>query len=649
MTRNLLICAAIDLEAGTWFADCWPRIVASLRLGKAGDIAQTLSPGAGLAVRCDSLPGSENPVERHLDINPGAGGALTLIAGRIMQREALAARLGVSFRSGDAELYAAAYAALGEACDAEITGEYAVIQWFAAQRLVRLARSPLQAPPLHVWRDRHRLVASSIPRAIFAAGVQPRIDQDRLADVALRNFTDGARSYYFGLERVPCGAVVRHGRDLRELRRYWSIESLRPLQGLAPAEAVRMVRRELVTAVETALEGSRQPAVALSGGLDSQTVACTTLTRLGDAALLHSYTAVPVAAWLPKADQRLIYDERDHVEALGKRFPGLRPHFLTAEHAVTGEDLDRLLLLGSWPSANEMNMHWVHAIHREAARDGCDIMLHGELGDSALSYHGHTALPHWLVRGRWLKLSRELAAFDDRRSLPRRLISRAAMPLLPVSVRKQIDRARGQLRSPFDSWCPLEPSHAATSAALDRAERAGHDPWFYSLRSAAQERAAIIAAPLSEGPELSLALRLLYGVERRDPTGYRPLWELCARLPDAMFLRDGIDRWLVREALRGQVADSVRLQRRAGIQSADMLGRIHRDRDMLVSRLVGQVANEASEAEALLDTSRMVRILQRCNGPQAEGERDWLRVAAMVPRGVALARFVQYVEGRNHG
>lgn len=648
MSRNLLICAAIDLEGGAWFADCWPRIVASLRLGRAGDIAQARVPGAGLAVRHDSLPGSDNPAERPLAISPGPDGGYTLLAGRIMQRENLAAKLGLAAAASDAELYAAAFQAQGEACDSAIIGEYAVIQWFARERRMRLARSPLQAPPLHLWRDNNRIVAASIPRAIFAAGVQPQVDLARLADAGLRNFHDGADSYYKRLERVPCGASAWHGPGLRQLRRYWSIEGLRPLAGIKQDEAVQLARTQLEAAVDSALEDARQPAASLSGGLDSQAVASVALSRLGARGSLHSYTAVPVAEWLPRADLRLAYDERDHVEALAARYPALRPHFVTAAEAVTGAELDRMLLVGSWPSANEMNMHWVHAIHRQATRDGCDVMLHGELGDSGISYHGHTALPRWLARGRWHRLQRELAVFDDTRGPWRRALSQAAMPWLPVPLRKRIDRARGLLASPFDSWCPLAADHRETAAALARAQSSGHDPWFYSQRDPLRERAAMIAAPLSEGPELSLALRLLYGIERRDPTGYRPLWELCARMPDDIFLRDGTNRWLARELLRGSVDDDVRRQRRTGIQSADMLGRIERDREFLLASL-RRFAAAGSEAADMLDIPRMTGILERCNGPHADGERDWLKVATMVPRGFALARFVQHVEGRNHG
>ena len=157
-----------------------------------------------------------------------------------------------------------------------------------------------------------------------------------------------------------------------------------------------------------------------------------------------------------------------------------------------------------------------------------------------------------------------------------------------------------------------------------------------------------IAGPISEGPELDLALRLLHGVERRAPLAYRPLWELCARLPDGMFLREGVDRHLVRDLIHGMVPEATRHQMQVGIQSADMLGRMHRDREFLLSQLDGALSK--SDADGLIDFARVRTVLERSHGPtSSEGEKDWLKAATMVPRGLALAHFVRHVEQRNDG
>lgn len=646
--RNLLICVAIDLDGGNWFAQDWDRIVASLRLGKAGDVYQTQIGSAAFALRRDVVPGTDRPSTIKLDIEPGPDGGFTLLAGRIMQRHDLARRLGIAAPDCDADLYAAAFRILGAECDNAIIGDYSVIQWFPDERRVRLARSPLQAPPLHVWRERNRLVAASLPRSIFAAGVTPRLDYQRLADAGLRNFMDGSRSYYAGLSRVPCGSVQIHRPGGVSTDQFWRPD-FNPADAFNSAEeAIEAVREEMRTAVSEALAEVKRPAVALSGGLDSQAVAAFALQQIGGAGKLKSFTSVPIAQWLPKPDPRLIYDERDAVLSLAQMYPALEPSFVTGQDTRFGADIEAMHLLGSWPTSNEMNMHWIHAIHRLAAKEDCGVLLHGEMGESSISFDGHAAFPTWLRRGNWRRLARELQEFEPEVPFWRKLAKWAVRPNLPPPARQMIDRLRGVSNDPLVSWSPLSASHTEARVALSRAAAEGHDAFHFTYPDSATARRAMTAGPMSEGPELDLALRLLHGVERRDPLAYRPLWELCARLPDRMFLREGVDRHLVRDLIDGMVPDVTRDQKQVGIQSADMLGRMQRDRALLLSQLDGSMSK--CDAGGLIDFARIRTVLERSHGPTAiEGEKDWLKAATMVPRGLALAHFVRHVEQRNDG
>jgi asparagine synthase (glutamine-hydrolysing) len=66
------------------------------------------------------------------------------------------------------------------------------------------------------------------------------------------------------------------------------------------------------------------------------------------------------------------------------------------------------------------------------------------------------------------------------------------------------------------------------------------------------------------------------GIEVRDPTADIRVLCFTLSVPDAVFInpRDGTRRWLVREAMRGRMADQVRLNRRQGLQAADLVTRL---------------------------------------------------------------------------
>ena len=647
MTRQLLICAVIDLDGGRWFEGCWERVVASLKLGKAGNIRHSLVEGAGIATRTDRIPGTENPQITRVEADAGPDGSYTLLVGGIMEREALAESIGIAPPESDAALYAAVYRKLGDACDASIIGEYAAIQWFPQERKLRLSRSPLRAPPLHFWRQGERIVVASLPRSIFAAGAAERIDPSRIADAAIFNLGDGTGSYYAGLSRVACGSWQVHSASGEETRQWWSLDGLSKTKLESDTDCVAAITQAFHRAAHANLSDVQQPAVSLSGGLDSQATASFALEAIPENSHLRSYTSTPIAEWLPKRQADLEYDESERVRAFAAMHSRLDPQFLTGGKGALSEASERLTLLAGWPVFNAMNMHWIDAIYRQAGRDGCDAILAGDMGDAGFSFDGHGAYPAWLRRGRLGHILRELRASPDAMPLWRKAISQALMPFLSPASRRKIDVWRGRYQSPFDSWCPLDPENPVVRDAIERAAQAGHDIDLYPRTDSTKARSAIMAGTLSEGPEFALGLRLHYGIETRDLTAFRPLFELCASLPDEMFLRDGIPRWIARKVLDGRVPDAVAWGRETAIQSADYLGRVAQDRETLTERLAQ--SGSQSAASEMIDLERLRAYVASNQGPSSGGGRHWLRMTCAVPRGLALARFVQLVEGHNDG
>ncbi|TNE33777.1 MAG: hypothetical protein EP350_03445 [Alphaproteobacteria bacterium] len=647
MQRQLLICAAFDLSGASWPERAWDRMVASLKLGKAGDIRHCMQSGAAFAQRADALPGSDRPGIMPLELEPDADGIYTILAGRLLERRFLADRLSASPQLSDAELYAAAFRCWGERCDTEIVGEYAAVQWFPDRANVRLARSPLIAPPLYVWRNGSRLIAASLPRTIFASGVELRLDPHRIADVALFNFGDGSRSYYRGLSRVPCGSRQHHDLAGERSAQFWNIGRVTPQVFSGDQDYLDALNGLLDRAVCANIEGAVSPALQLSGGLDSQAVAASLIARLPQDQRVRSYTAVPIAGWVPKANPRLIYDESARVHAFAEMHPQLDPVFLTGEEAEFGADIDAMALLSGCPGFNEMNMHWLHGLYRKAAGDGKHVLLDGEFGDAAFSYDGMTGYPTWLKRGKWAHLLRELNASPDQRPLWRKALSLAAMPHLPFTWRRRIDELRGLSVSPLETWCPLDPNSEIVRGALARAEADGNDPWMYAPASAAKARVSMLAAAQSEGGEIALGLRLLHGVETRSPLAFRPLVEFCSGVPDEQYLRNGMPRSLARRLLKGRIPDEIVEGRQNAIQSADFLGRVARDRGSMLRSLAR--IGDGSLADSVIDLPRIRQYLEMHEGTEVKGADHWLRMTCAVPRGIALARFVQFVEGSNDG
>ena len=362
---------------------------------------------------------------------------------------------------------------------------------------------------------------------------------------------------------------------------------------------------------------------------------------------LRSYTSVPVADWLPPEDPALSYDESDRVRELAAVYPALEPTFVSAGDRTFGEGLDALLLLGSWPTYNEMNMHWVHEIYRQAGRVGARVIFNADMGDAGVSFDGYSALAEWAVRGDWGRFLREIGSLQDGRSFLRKAGSLGLKPHVPATLQDRTDRFRGHYTSPFESWCPLDPRHPAVAGALKRAAATGRSASIHPPSSVASAREQMIAPTVSEGAEFNQAMRLLHGVETRDLTAFRPLFELVVSLPPHYFLRDGETRWLARRIAEGRVPSSVSTSQSTGIQSADFPDRIARDAAK-VRDYVAQDVPRGSAAE-LIDRARITGYLDRHVAGSGVGSHRWQKLVCALPRGAALARFAQHVEGFNVG
>lgn len=306
-----------------------------------------------------------------------------------------------------AELYAAGYALWGDAVDLRAIGEFATILAVPDERRVRAARSPILAPPLHLWHDARRAVVASAPRAVLAAADLPaEIDEQKIADSLYLNYTDAERGWYRHLRRLDVGTCVWLTPGAERTVRYYD---------LLQAPDVRLKRDEdyaaaasdlLAEGTRLALAGYAAPAISLSGGLDSQGVAAFALAERPDRRLL-GLTSVPEAGLPAIEHPRIFEDERHHVAALAALYPMLDSELLDGADVPLDHKLDAMFLMGGVAPRNILNFPWLHGIHARARAAGCDVLLTGAMGNLGFSFDGGGALPSWLVRGRWRRLARD--------------------------------------------------------------------------------------------------------------------------------------------------------------------------------------------------------------------------------------------------
>jgi asparagine synthase (glutamine-hydrolysing) len=564
---------------------------------------------------------------------PIGGGGWLAFTGFIGNLDALRRDLDRP-RADAAELYAAGYSRWGDAIDLRALGEFAAIIVWPGERRVRAVRSPILAPPLHLWRDSRRAVIASTARAVLAAADLPaEVDERKIADSLCLDYTHGTRGWYKGIHRLEPGTRVWLTRGGMRTDRYYDLFQVAAVQLKRDSDYVEAASALLAEGTRAVLSGCERPAVSLSGGLDSQAVAVNALAARPGERLL-GLTSVPEAGLEPRERRHSFDDERHHVAALAAMYPLLDSALTDSADTTFDHRLMALFMMGGIAPRNVLNLPWLHSIHERARSAGCDVLLTGAMGNLGFSFGGRGAFPSWLASGQWPTLWRELRAAKG--GLARSFARDAVLPLLPASVQARLRR-----RDPAPVWSAIASDYVQAMAVQPRADA------FHGLRSqnTRQYRAAMLAGAGNELGDLRQAFSAIHGLPMRDPTAYRPLLEFCIGIPDDQFLRDGQSRWLARRMLRGVVPDMVVNETRRGRQAADAELKLGRERPALIDELDTLACDPAMASRLDLPGLRAALVAWQAGTPFTTTQNAILRLA--LPRAISTARFIRYVEGAN--
>ena len=628
------------------------RFAAALSIGHGGPAVAAEARGAVLVSRPGNghLAPTGNP--SHLPPACLPDGSPVLFTGRIDNRAEIAAALGAPAVPAfdDAALYAAAYGAWGDGCDLKLIGNYAAVIWHPDRRVARLACSPFRAPPLHVWHDGRRAVVASTAGAIFACGVERRVDEQKIADSLYLNYGEAERGWFADVARFPAGSHGLLSCDGLTLRPYWAIADVAPVRLKRDEDYVEAADALFRQATKATLAGFSRPAISLSGGFDSQAVAVYALAELSKDATLLGLTRVPEPGWDGVDAPGDFGDESAHVRALAAMHDRLNPEFIDAAGLGFDHRLDEMFLMAGVAPRNAMNIFWIHELNDRARSRGCDVILGGDSGNLTFSFSGMGALPTLLRRGAWRRLAREITlGREPGRSWFGTFARQAVRPQLPRSVQAMLGRLKGTVPAdPFDTWCPLNPGWAREMDVAARARQMGVDVYYCPIPSTAQARRIAPTGGAFEGGDVQQGLDLMHGIPKRDPTGWRPLVEFCAAIPDDQYVKDGVSRRLARRLLAGKLPDMVLRERRRGEQAADWPIRLGRQRKALIAEIDRLSADPAMAAR--IDFPRLRAALVAWDGTRPPpGSPRAATLVAAVPRALTTARFIRFVEGHHDG
>jgi asparagine synthase (glutamine-hydrolysing) len=478
--------------------------------------------------------------------------------GRVDNRQELTRTLriaGVDLRDDtDAELVLHAYVCFGQDMPRRIIGDFSLMIWDASKRELFCARDPMGIRTFNYYFDGRSFIAASELQQIFADPSVPSTPNEGLVGEYLTGTMQGRDETIFRhLKRLPAAHQMTVSTGGIVKRVSFDLDPRRQIRYRNDEEYADHFREIFAEAVRCRMRAIGGAAAHLSGGVDSTSV-------VGMIGLLRREGKLADAPFetfsllfdQPEADERAYIFEAVKQLELTANYPAP----VAVDLPMCAEAVLRYRDFTEYPNGGMWNHAW------PAAREkGFRVLLSGAGADEWMSGSAHE-YADLLSGGQWARLwrrmrddSRLMSKTDDH-GIPDFFLRYAVWPLLPTSLHK-LGR---QLRNHRVVADFINPDFAQRIGLSDRLQWELPRPAGMTFAQYALYE-NFNSGWLAHGLDIFDRSHARFGIEERHPFLDRRLYEFLMALPADQLARDHRRKYILRNAMRGLVPDSVLARR----------------------------------------------------------------------------------------
>lgn len=465
---------------------------------------------------------------------------------RFDEQDALRRVLKLPLGVTDAQLILEAYRKWGADSPRHFLGDFAFAIWDELERQLFCARDQLGIVPLYYWHGAQSFCFSSDIEGLLALPeVEPKLNLRYVKSFLLYNndFIHPHDWFFEAIFKLPPGHTLKYLEGRVTLSRYWNPADVPP-GDLPSDDAYAEGLRELLTeAVRCRLATYPPTGAHLSSGLDSGAVAVLA-ARLSEKQLKTFSWSQPgdLGSLNLKHDERKEIRELKIKENLEVYYTELTPGGLLASFG----DITRI---------PQVHQELENIVLAQAQSRGLVSLLSGWGGDECVSYSGRAYFTALLLQGRTLELAKQLYLWSKTNG--RRVWSRGLGFAVGFAIPEPLRISYRRLQSrPTLPGC-LSPEFA------DALKKVKAYPWRYQLPKSAvkdDQISMLTQGHITQRTEAWAAQGARYGLTYLYPLLDRRVVEFALGAPNHLYFQSGQSRFLMRQATRGILPDSVRLK-----------------------------------------------------------------------------------------
>ena len=454
--------------------------------------------------------------------------------------------LGQTFESsGDTEVILRAYKVWGIDCFSRFNGMWAIAIFDQTNKKLVLSRDRLGKKPLYYFIDSEKIVFGSEIKSLLLYPDIPKKPNFkkiyRYISTSYRYIDTDNTSYFEGIHLVQRGSNMVVSEDLSVSKHeYWNLkENMISLNNKSEKVLIDDFRDLFIDSVKIRLRSDVPVGCMLSGGLDSTSVMC----------VAHKILKTPIMAFSGiTGEDKGIYDESEYIDEM-VRDTGAVHKYIMPEPSDLFSTISEMLFYHDEPICT-ISWYALFLIAKQIKIDNVPVVLNGHGGDELLGgywYHYQYNFYDLLRDGDLEKLDYEQKAwlFNHDRKVMEICSSISSIESMDSGQKAEYlqysdysDVFSSDFRSMYTNSISLDSSFK-TSLSKRLHKELLHETVPASLK--AEDRNTMASSIESRSPMLD----------------YR-LAEFCFSLPNNYKIRDGMGKWILREAMRGILPEKIR-------------------------------------------------------------------------------------------
>ena len=484
---------------------------------------------------------------------------------RIDNRDELVSSLNLRGRQSlllsDSELILAAYEKWGEQCAAKLLGDFSFAIWDKGKQQLYCAVDYTRRRPFIYFNSGNSFIFSSQLSGLLPGKLVPdELNEVRLGSLFFEELAeiDKTTTLLKDIFYLPPGSYLLADKQSFQIRQYWNTDNIAVIRRNSDGEYQEECIATLEQAISCRLRSDNDSAVALSGGIDSSSIAA--LSKK----LLHSSDNKQIAISGLSANEASSPESvlvRKAVLSLSKSSVLITPEIVNTRYTdiVTG--------MKRFDAPQVYQNIFLVCLYQTAEQHGLKVLLDGAESDTLLGLGGHY-ISH-LFKNRKIKTAVREAVLRSRNTLdyPKAryeiIINSMRAAWFPNFTRARTYAIRKRInykRLVKDSM--INPSFSVRIDVLGNLSRAYEQVGYGITRSINEMRIRAFNRPfMSLMPVSTDMMSSAFSIDLRHPYLDRRFVEFSLGLPWDQKNRDGWEKYILRKSMENLVPDEIRWRR----------------------------------------------------------------------------------------